>query len=125
MAVTPGSRYRNISCVFTSIYRTEGVLALYRGLTPTLLGVIPYAGTSFFTYETLKVQIMLQSRFNSPAAGLCGEAEGRGLRQPAAPLPAGEARLRGGGRAAGPDGQLPSRYREAENADQSAAREGQ
>jgi len=54
MAVTPGSRYRNISCVFTSIYRSEGVLALYRGLTPTLLGVIPYAGTSFFTYETLK-----------------------------------------------------------------------
>ena len=29
-------------------------MALYRGLTPTLLGVIPYAGTSFFTYETLK-----------------------------------------------------------------------
>ena len=25
-----------------------------RGLTPTLLGVIPYAGTSFFTYESLK-----------------------------------------------------------------------
>jgi hypothetical protein len=30
-------------------------ISLYsRGLTPTLLGVIPYAGTSFFTYETLK-----------------------------------------------------------------------
>ena len=31
-----------------------GVSALWRGVTPTLLGVIPYAGTSFFTYETLK-----------------------------------------------------------------------
>jgi solute carrier family 25 protein 42 len=41
--------------VFLSIWREEGLAALYRGLTPTMLGVIPYAGTSFFTYETLKV----------------------------------------------------------------------
>jgi len=54
MAVTPGKEYRNLVTVFLKIYREEGVLALYRGLTPTLLGVIPYAGTSFFTYETLK-----------------------------------------------------------------------
>lgn len=27
---------------------------MYRGFTPTILGVIPYAGLSFFTYETLK-----------------------------------------------------------------------
>jgi len=54
MAVTPGKEYRNLAVVFCNIYREEGFLALYRGLTPTLLGVIPYAGTSFFTYETLK-----------------------------------------------------------------------
>jgi len=54
MAVTPGAKYRNLSSVFLAIYRQEGPLALYRGLTPTLLGVIPYAGTSFYTYETLK-----------------------------------------------------------------------
>lgn len=29
-------------------------MTLYRGLTPTLMGVVPYAGFSFFTYETLK-----------------------------------------------------------------------
>lgn len=29
-------------------------MSLYRGYTPTILGVIPYAGTSFGTYETLK-----------------------------------------------------------------------
>lgn len=33
----------------------DGPKALYRGITPTLLGVIPYAGTSFFTYESLKI----------------------------------------------------------------------
>lgn len=27
---------------------------MYRGFAPTILGVIPYAGLSFFTYETLK-----------------------------------------------------------------------
>jgi len=54
MAVTPGKQYRNLVVVFCNIYKEEGFLALYRGLTPTLLGVIPYAGTSFFTYETLK-----------------------------------------------------------------------
>jgi len=54
MAVTPGKEYRNLFVVFIKIFRKEGFLALYRGLTPTLLGVIPYAGTSFYTYETLK-----------------------------------------------------------------------
>lgn len=59
MAVTnskdqTGKQYKNLVSVFANIYRTEGLLAFYRGLTPTLLGVIPYAGTSFFTYETLK-----------------------------------------------------------------------
>jgi len=29
-------------------------MALYRGYTATMLGVIPYAGFSFFTYETCK-----------------------------------------------------------------------
>jgi len=54
MAVTPSNQNRNLAVVFCNIYREEGFLALYRGLTPTLLGVIPYAGTSFYTYETLK-----------------------------------------------------------------------
>ena len=47
-------QYKNLVSVFVSIYRTEGLLSFYRGAMPTLLGVIPYAGTSFFTYETLK-----------------------------------------------------------------------
>jgi len=56
MAVTNsnGKQYKNLFVVFASIVKEEGILKLYRGLSPTLLGVIPYAGTSFFTYETLK-----------------------------------------------------------------------
>ena len=32
----------------------EGTWSLYRGFSPTMIGIIPYAGTSFFVYETLK-----------------------------------------------------------------------
>lgn len=54
MAVTNETRYKNIRAVFKEIIRKEGYLKLYKGYLPTLLGVVPYAGTSFFTYETLK-----------------------------------------------------------------------
>ncbi|XP_043909867.1 mitochondrial coenzyme A transporter SLC25A42 isoform X2 [Protopterus annectens] len=47
-------RYSNILHVFIRISRDEGLKTLYRGFAPTVLGVIPYAGLSFFTYETLK-----------------------------------------------------------------------
>ncbi|XP_063084100.1 mitochondrial coenzyme A transporter SLC25A42 isoform X4 [Cavia porcellus] len=54
MAVTPKEMYSNIFHVFARISREEGLKTLYHGFTPTVLGVIPYAGLSFFTYETLK-----------------------------------------------------------------------
>ena len=34
--------------------RTGGMLSLYRGLGPTLVGILPYAGISFTVYEALK-----------------------------------------------------------------------
>lgn len=52
--VPPLFRYSNILHVFVRISREEGLKTLYRGFTPTILGVVPYAGLSFFTYETLK-----------------------------------------------------------------------
>ncbi|KAM3865575.1 mitochondrial coenzyme A transporter SLC25A42 [Diretmus argenteus] len=54
MAVTPKEMYSNILHVFVRISQEEGMKTLYRGFTPTILGVVPYAGLSFFTYETLK-----------------------------------------------------------------------
>lgn len=54
MAVTQKQTYNGLVEVFMKTYRNEGLRALYRGFTPTIFGVIPYAGTSFFTYETLK-----------------------------------------------------------------------
>ena len=54
MAVTTKGFYNNILDVFIQMIREEGIRSVYRGFTPTLLGAIPYTGTSFFTYETLK-----------------------------------------------------------------------
>ncbi|XP_051928844.1 mitochondrial coenzyme A transporter SLC25A42-like [Hippocampus zosterae] len=54
MAVTAKEMYCNIMHVFVRISQEEGFKTLYRGFTPTILGVIPYAGITFFTYETLK-----------------------------------------------------------------------
>ena len=34
----------------------DGAMSLFRGLTPTLMGIVPYAGTSFAVYETLKLK---------------------------------------------------------------------
>ncbi|MCJ1468773.1 hypothetical protein MMC07_007403 [Pseudocyphellaria aurata] len=37
------------------MYKTEGgVLALYRGITPTVAGVAPYVGLNFMTYESVR-----------------------------------------------------------------------
>ncbi|KNC33156.1 hypothetical protein FF38_03652, partial [Lucilia cuprina] len=55
MAVTDKyTGYRTLRSVFVKIWVEEGPHTLYRGYWATVLGVIPYAGTSFFTYETLK-----------------------------------------------------------------------
>lgn len=54
MAVTKRCLYENLLQATLLTYREGGVKTLYRGFAPTILGVVPYAGTSFFTYETLK-----------------------------------------------------------------------
>ncbi|CAK9293187.1 unnamed protein product [Gordionus sp. m RMFG-2023] len=54
MAVTDTKKYSNLYQVFGKLIKEEGWISLYRGFTPTVLGSIPYAGTSFFTYESLK-----------------------------------------------------------------------
>uniref|UniRef100_A0A6J0SSD9 Mitochondrial coenzyme A transporter SLC25A42 isoform X4 n=1 Tax=Pogona vitticeps TaxID=103695 RepID=A0A6J0SSD9_9SAUR len=84
MAVTPKEMYSNIVHVFIRISREEGLKTLYQGFVPTILGVIPYAGLSFFTYETLKKLHAEQSGRSQPypverlvfgaCAGLVGQS---------------------------------------------------
>lgn len=46
--------YDNFLHAFVKIVREEGPTELYRGLTPSLIGVVPYAATNYFAYDTLK-----------------------------------------------------------------------
>lgn len=55
MAITDKCGYKNIWHVFVSIYAKEKTTrSLFRGYIASIVGVVPYAGTSFFTNETLK-----------------------------------------------------------------------
>lgn len=50
----PGSRYDSLLNALVTISRERGVLALYSGMTATMMGVAPYAGLKFATYEAFK-----------------------------------------------------------------------
>ncbi|RLN09884.1 adenine nucleotide transporter BT1, chloroplastic/amyloplastic/mitochondrial-like [Panicum miliaceum] len=46
--------YANVAHAFVKILRDEGPSELYRGLAPSLIGVVPYAACNFYAYKTLK-----------------------------------------------------------------------
>ncbi|KAL5547890.1 hypothetical protein UlMin_003121 [Ulmus minor] len=46
--------YKNILHAFSKIVREEGAAELYRGLVPSLIGVMPYAAANYFAYDTLR-----------------------------------------------------------------------
>jgi solute carrier family 25 phosphate transporter 23/24/25/41 len=47
-------KYAGIANAFRTIVQTEGVIALYKGINPTVMGIAPYVGFNFMCYETLK-----------------------------------------------------------------------
>ncbi|XP_014246773.1 graves disease carrier protein isoform X2 [Cimex lectularius] len=57
--ITGGETYTGIIHAATSIFQHEGgIKGLYRGFVPTLCGMIPYAGLSFYCFEMLKLCCM-------------------------------------------------------------------
>ncbi|GFY99767.1 mitochondrial substrate carrier family protein [Actinidia rufa] len=46
--------YKNLLDAFVKIVQDEGPAELYRGLTPSLIGVVPYAATNYFAYDSLR-----------------------------------------------------------------------
>lgn len=46
--------YDNLVDAFIKIIQEEGPQELYRGLTPSLIGVVPYAAANYYAYETLR-----------------------------------------------------------------------
>ncbi|KAL3915752.1 MAG: hypothetical protein SGPRY_007094, partial [Prymnesium sp.] len=50
----PGSKYSSMGNALLTIGRERGALALYSGISATILGVAPYAALKFGSYEALK-----------------------------------------------------------------------
>lgn len=60
--ITGEHKYNGIWHTATTILKEEGgVRALYRGFLPTLVGMVPYAGLSFYSFEVLKFACMKYS----------------------------------------------------------------
>lgn len=66
----PGNHYKGAADAVSTIMRTEGVAALYKGLGPTLVGIAPYAALNFATYDLVKRYVYHGDKPQSPAANL-------------------------------------------------------
>ena len=58
LAICPLGTYRGIADAAARVFRTEGPSAFYRGLTPSLIGILPYAGVDIAAFETLKEALL-------------------------------------------------------------------
>ncbi|XP_066926876.1 mitochondrial coenzyme A transporter SLC25A42-like [Clytia hemisphaerica] len=84
LAIAQKLKYKSLRHAFRTIYKEEGFMRFYNGYIPTVLGIMPYAGTSFFIYETLKqkyhkenptAELTFYHRFGYGAvAGVCGQS---------------------------------------------------
>ncbi|XP_065179310.1 mitochondrial adenyl nucleotide antiporter SLC25A24-B-like [Sycon ciliatum] len=54
LALATTGQYSSLADAAVKIARQEGAVGLYRGITPSLLGIIPYAGIDLTVYELLK-----------------------------------------------------------------------
>ncbi|XP_042499325.1 adenine nucleotide transporter BT1, chloroplastic/mitochondrial-like [Macadamia integrifolia] len=71
--------YKNLLDAFLKILREEGPAELYRGLTPSLIGVVPYAASNYFAYDTLRKtyrKVFKQEEIGNIETLLIGSAAG-------------------------------------------------
>lgn len=62
LALSVTGEYKSVSDVLWTILREGGVRGLYRGLTPSLLGIVPYAGIDLMVFNTLKERWLAEQR---------------------------------------------------------------
>lgn len=53
MTISP-EIYPSISLATQKIYKDSGIRGLYAGISPTLIGMLPYSTCYYFMYETMK-----------------------------------------------------------------------
>ncbi|RQM05583.1 hypothetical protein DH86_00001601 [Scytalidium sp. 3C] len=66
---TPKTKLPGMWATMITMYKTEGgILALYRGIVPTVAGVAPYVGLNFMTYELVRKYFTPEGDKNPNAA---------------------------------------------------------
>lgn len=74
-----GDVYNGLFDAFVKILQEGGPAELYRGLTPSLIGVVPYAATNYFAYDTLRKtyrKILKQEKIGNIETLLIGSLAG-------------------------------------------------
>lgn len=66
----PNHPYKGAGQGLVMVVRTEGIMALYKGLGPTLVGVAPYAALNFASYDLLKNHFYEGHKPQNPAGNL-------------------------------------------------------
>lgn len=61
--------YPNLSIAVGKIYKEGGISGLYSGLSPTLIGMLPYSTCYYFMYETMKKSYCLAKQKDSLTRG--------------------------------------------------------
>uniref|UniRef100_A0A0C9QVJ7 TSA: Wollemia nobilis Ref_Wollemi_Transcript_5675_2092 transcribed RNA sequence n=1 Tax=Wollemia nobilis TaxID=56998 RepID=A0A0C9QVJ7_9CONI len=72
--VEPG--YHGVTDVFKKVYREGGFRGLYRGVGPSLFGILPYAGLKFYVYEELKRHVPAEHQKSVAMKLVCGALAG-------------------------------------------------
>lgn len=81
MAFAVGHDALSVRSTVQKIMNNEGTAAFYRGITPTLIGMLPYAGISFGVYDYIKHRMLEfrlfqtnsnSDRLNPVANVICG-----------------------------------------------------
>ena len=66
----PNHPYKGTFHAMSTVARAEGVIALYKGLAPTLIGIAPYAALNFASYDLLKHWVYGEHKKQSPITNL-------------------------------------------------------
>ena len=72
LGVAPVGTYKGISDCAKQVYTKEGMRAFYRGITPSMTGIIPYAGTDIATFEIVKQHMVERYDGEPPGYVLIG-----------------------------------------------------
>eukprot|EP00250_Pteridium_aquilinum_P001793 c12004_g2_i1 orf=316-1329(+) len=75
-ATTGTIPYKGIKDVFSKVVKDSGYRGMYRGIGPTLIGMLPYAGLKFYIYERLKSAVPEDCQGSVSVKLACGATAG-------------------------------------------------